>query len=128
MSPDIAAASGRMIVLGALLTALAIGFRTQNALLTLPLLAGVLLDRIGRGFAPAVFGSFVAFAVGCLLWAVPLSWPAVASTLISPPWGSRRAKISRRRDAVSQPRAAAWSPSHWSARSSTHGIRSSWGA
>ena len=72
LTPDMATASGRMIVLGALLTALAIGFRTQNALLTLPLLAGVLLDRIGRGFAPAVFGSFVALAVGSLLWAVPL--------------------------------------------------------
>lgn len=72
MLPDMATASGLMILLGALLTALAIGFRTQNALLTLPLLAGLLLDRIGRGFAPAVFGSVVALTVGCLLWAVPL--------------------------------------------------------
>ena len=72
MSPEVAAASGRMIVLGALLTALAIGFRTQNAMLTLPLLAGVLLDRIGRGFAAALFGSVVALTVGSLLWAVPL--------------------------------------------------------
>jgi hypothetical protein len=72
MTPDMAAASGRMIVFGALLSALAIGLRTQNAMLTLPLLAGVLLDRIGRGFAPALFGSAVALAVGSLLWAVPL--------------------------------------------------------
>jgi hypothetical protein len=72
MTPELAAASGRMIVLGALLAALAIGFRTQNAMLTLPLLAGVLLDRIGRGFAPALFGSAIALAMGSLLWVVPL--------------------------------------------------------
>jgi hypothetical protein len=72
MTPDMAAASGRMIVLGALLSALAIGFRTQNAMLTIPFLGGVLLDRIGRGFAPALFGSAVAFVIGCLLWVVPL--------------------------------------------------------
>jgi hypothetical protein len=72
MTPELAAASGRLIVLGALLTALAIGFRSQNALLTLPLLAGVLLDRIGRGFAPALVGSAIALGVGSLLWVIPL--------------------------------------------------------
>ena len=61
-----------MIVLGALLTGIAIGFRTQNAMLTVPLLAGLLIDRIGRGFAPALVGSTVALTVGSLLWAVPL--------------------------------------------------------
>ena len=65
-------ASGRMIVLGALLSAVAIGFRSQNAVLTLPLLAGVLLDRIGRGVAGAMLGAGVALALGTLLWAVPL--------------------------------------------------------
>jgi len=72
LSPDLAAASGRMIVFGALLSGLAIGLRTQNAMLTLPLLLVVLFDRIGRGFAPALVGSTVAAAVGTLVWAVPL--------------------------------------------------------
>jgi hypothetical protein len=61
-----------MIVLGSVLAGLATGFRAQNALLTLPLLAGVLVDRIGRGFAGALIGSTVAFSVGALIWAVPL--------------------------------------------------------
>ena len=57
LPPERMAASGRMIVLGALLAGLAIGFRSQNAMLTLPLLAGVLIDRIGRGVAGAMLGS-----------------------------------------------------------------------
>lgn len=65
-------ASGKMIVLGALLTGVAIGFRSQNAVLTLPFLAGVLLDRLGRGAAGAVLGALVASSVGALVWAVPL--------------------------------------------------------
>lgn len=72
LTPERMEASGRMIVLGALLTGIAIGFRSQNAVLTLPFLAGVLLDRIGRGVAGAMLGATVAFAVGALLWAVPL--------------------------------------------------------
>ena len=72
LSPARMAASGRMIVLGSLLAALSIGFRSQNAVLTVPLLAGVLADRIGRGVAGAVMGGAVAFGVGVALWAVPL--------------------------------------------------------
>jgi hypothetical protein len=65
-------ASGRMIVLGALLAGLAIGFRSQNAVLTLPFLAGVLLDRVGRGAAGAILGGTLALGIGALVWAVPL--------------------------------------------------------
>jgi hypothetical protein len=72
LSPERMAASGQMIVAGALVAGIAIGFRSQNAVLTLPLLAGVLLDRVGRGVAGALLGSAVAFTVGVLLWAVPL--------------------------------------------------------
>ena len=72
LAPDRMAASGRAIVIGALLSGLAIGFRSQNAVLTLPLLAGVLVDRIGRGVAGAIVGSAVAGAVGALAWGIPL--------------------------------------------------------
>ena len=65
-------ASGRMIVLGALLSGLAIGFRSQNAMITLPFLGAVLLDRVGRGVAGAMLGASMAAAVGALLWAIPL--------------------------------------------------------
>ena len=70
--PRSVAASGRLIVLGAFVAALGIGFRSQVAWLTLPLLALVLLDRVGRGAAGALLGSLMAFATGILLWAVPL--------------------------------------------------------
>lgn len=72
LDSDVLAASGRMIVLGALLTGLAIGFRTQTAWLTAPLLAVVLVDRIGRGVAGAMLGSAMTFTIGAMLWAVPL--------------------------------------------------------
>jgi Protein O-mannosyl-transferase TMEM260-like len=72
LNPERMAASGGMIVLGAFLAAVAIGFRSQNAVLTLPLLSGVLLDRVGRGFLGAFIGGACAFATGVLLWAVPL--------------------------------------------------------
>jgi hypothetical protein len=72
LTPAQAAASGQMIVLGALLCGVAIGFRSQNAMLTLPFFAGVLLDRVGRGVAGAIIGGAVAFTAGVLLWAVPL--------------------------------------------------------
>jgi len=71
LPPDRIARSGQMIVLGSLLSAIAIGFRAQNALLTLPLLVTVLIDRIGRGVAGALVGSAVAAAAGVLTWAVP---------------------------------------------------------
>jgi hypothetical protein len=65
-------ASGRMIVLGAFLAALSIGFRSQNAVLTVPFLVAVLFDRIGRGAAGALLGSAVAFGIGGLVWGIPL--------------------------------------------------------
>lgn len=64
--------SGRLILLGAFVSAVAIGLRSQVVWLTLPLLAYVLVDRSGRGAAGALIGSAVWFAAGALLWAVPL--------------------------------------------------------
>jgi hypothetical protein len=66
------AASGRLIVIGALLSAISIGVRSQTAWFTVPLLLLVLLDRIGRGVAGAILGSAISFTVGGLAWAVPL--------------------------------------------------------
>jgi Protein of unknown function (DUF2723) len=64
--------SGKMIVLGAFLSALAIGMRSQAIWLTLPLLAVVLVQRAGRGAAGALLGSAMAFTIGVLIWAIPL--------------------------------------------------------
>lgn len=66
------AASGRMIVLGALLSGFAVGFRTQTLWVTAPLLALVLADRVGRGVAGALLGASMAFTAGALAWGVPL--------------------------------------------------------
>lgn len=71
-TPEAIEASGKMIVLGAFLSALAIGFRSQAVFLTLPLLIVVLVQRSGRGAAGAVLGSAMTFTIGVLLWAVPL--------------------------------------------------------
>ncbi len=71
-TPAALEASGTMIVLGAFLSALAIGFRSQAMLLTLPLLLVVLLQRSGRGAAGALLGSAMTFSIGILLWGVPL--------------------------------------------------------
>ena len=71
-TPAALAGSGRMIVLGAFLAALASGMRSQALLLTLPLLALVLVQRAGRGAAGALLGSAMAFTIGVLIWAVPL--------------------------------------------------------
>ena len=71
-TPEALAESGRMIVLGAFLSALAIGIRSQALWLTLPLLGLVLVQRAGRGAAGAVLGSAMAFTIGVLLWFVPL--------------------------------------------------------
>ncbi len=65
-------ASGRLVLLGAFVSALAIGFRSQAAWLTLPVLALAILDRAGRGAAGALIGSFVWLTAGTLLWFVPL--------------------------------------------------------
>jgi hypothetical protein len=64
--------SGRLIVVGAFVAAIAIGFRSQGAWLTVPLLVLVLFDRAGRGAAAALLGSIVTFTAGVALWAVPL--------------------------------------------------------
>ena len=64
MTPDTLAASGRMIVLGALLAGVALGLRTQTLWLTAPLLALVLVDRIGRGVAGAIVGAAMTFTIG----------------------------------------------------------------
>jgi len=67
-----AAVSGRLILLGAFVSALAIGFRSQAAWLTLPVLALAIADRAGRGAAGAIVGSLFWLAAGTLLWFVPL--------------------------------------------------------
>lgn len=72
LAPGRMAASGSMIVLGALLSGIATGFRSQNAVLTVPLLLGAIADRVGRGAAGALLGASVAFTAGVLVWAVPL--------------------------------------------------------
>ncbi|MEO8677942.1 MAG: DUF2723 domain-containing protein [Vicinamibacterales bacterium] len=72
LTPAVTAASGRMIVIGALLAAISIGMRSQCAWLTLPLLMLVLADRIGRGVAGALIGSAMTFTIGGLLWGIPL--------------------------------------------------------
>ena len=61
-----------LVVAGAFASAVAIGFRSQTAWLTLPLLGLVLLDLIGRGAARALARSLAAFAIGVLLWGIPL--------------------------------------------------------
>jgi hypothetical protein len=66
------AESGRFIVAGALIAGLAVGVRTQTVWLTLPLLALVLFDRVGRGVAGALVGSAMTFSIGVLAWAVPM--------------------------------------------------------
>ena len=73
-SPSSAAAArtGRLILLGAFVSALAIGLRSQAAWLTLPLLVLVIADRAGRGAAAALVGSLFWLAAGALLWVVPL--------------------------------------------------------
>jgi hypothetical protein len=74
VSPSSPAAtqSARLILLGAFVSALAIGFRSQAVWLTLPLLAFAIFDRAGRGAAGALIGSLVWMAGGTLLWFVPL--------------------------------------------------------
>jgi hypothetical protein len=72
LTPELMAASGRMIVAGAFLAAIAIGVRSQTMWLTLPLLVVVLFDRIGRGVAGALIGVTVGFIAGVLAWGIPL--------------------------------------------------------
>lgn len=64
--------SGKMIGLGAFLSALAIGMRSQAIWLTVPLLGLVLVQRARYEGARAVLGSAMTFALGVLIWAVPL--------------------------------------------------------
>jgi len=65
-------ASGRLIVLGALVAGLAAGMRSQSIWLTLPLLALVITDRMGRGAAGAILGSSITFGIGALVWFIPM--------------------------------------------------------
>jgi hypothetical protein len=53
---------------------LSIGIRSQTAWLTVPLLVFVIADRAGRGAAGALLGAGVTFAVGIVLWAIPMFW------------------------------------------------------
>lgn len=72
LGPAAMAASGRMIVIGAFLAAFSIGLRSQTVWFTAPLLALVLMDRIGRGAAGALLGGGVMFVAGGLAWGIPL--------------------------------------------------------
>ena len=72
MTAETLGESGKMIVLGALIAGFAVGLRTQTLWLTAPLLAVVLIDRIGRGVAGAIMGATMTFTIGALAWAVPL--------------------------------------------------------
>lgn len=72
LSPVVTAASGRMIVAGALLAGLSIGMRSQTLWYTAPLLILVLADRIGRGAVGAILGSAMTFTIGGLAWGIPL--------------------------------------------------------
>ena len=72
LSPAATAASGRMIVAGALLAAISIGVRSQTLWYTAPLLILVLADRAGRGAIGAILGSAMTFTIGGLLWGLPL--------------------------------------------------------
>ncbi|MGH9387920.1 MAG: hypothetical protein ACRD2N_26985, partial [Vicinamibacterales bacterium] len=72
LTAEAMSASGRMIVLGALFSAISIGVRSQTVWFTVPLLLLVLLDRVGRGVAGAVLGSTISFGAGALAWTLPL--------------------------------------------------------
>ena len=72
LTPAATAASGRMIVIGAFLSAISIGVRSQTMWLTVPLLILVLFDRIGRGVAGALLGAGTMFVAGALAWGIPL--------------------------------------------------------
>ena len=62
----------KAIALGAFLSAVAIGMRSQAAWLTVPLLTVVLVVQARRGGGRAVLAGAVAFTIGVLTWAVPL--------------------------------------------------------
>ena len=72
LAPGEMTASGRLIVIGALLAGFAVGLRTQTLWLTAPLLLLVLADRAGRGMIGAMLGATVAFTLGALAWGIPL--------------------------------------------------------
>jgi hypothetical protein len=62
----------RVLVAGALVAGLAIGIRSQTAVLTLPLLAFVLLMRDGALPLRRRLAALGAFAMGVIAWGVPL--------------------------------------------------------
>ena len=84
-------ASGRLIVLGSFVAALALGFRSQTIWLTAPVLVLAILHRIGRGAAGAILGASIAFAIGVLIWAIPL---IVASGGLSAYFGALQAQAA----------------------------------
>ena len=94
LPPATMAASGRMIVVGALLSGLAIGVRSQTMWLTLPLLVLVLFDRVGRGVAGALLGGAgVMFAIGGLVWGIPLLAASGGLDAYSAALGSQAGKV-----------------------------------
>jgi Protein O-mannosyl-transferase TMEM260-like len=72
IAPEEIAASGRLIVLSALVAGLAIGMRSQTVWLTLPLIALVIVDRAGRAAAGALLGAALAFGIGVVVWFIPM--------------------------------------------------------
>jgi hypothetical protein len=69
---------GSAVTAGSLLAGIATGIRVQSAVLTLPLLAFVMLEQ--RQFLKP----FIAFAIGCLAWSIPLPLPAAGFVPTSP--------------------------------------------
>lgn len=75
--------SGRRLIAGALLAGLAVGIRSQTAVLTMPMLA---LALVRHREARVAIGALGAVAAGVMLWAVPLvalsgGWPAYLQAL-----------------------------------------------
>jgi hypothetical protein len=65
---------GSAVTAGALLAGIATGIRVQSAVLTLPLLAFVLIDRPPRFVSTSLWRvkALAAFVIGCLAWGIPL--------------------------------------------------------
>ena len=63
---------GTRVTEGALVAGVATGIRVQSAVLTLPVLLFVLVERPRPASASARLRPIAAFAVGCLAWGIPL--------------------------------------------------------
>jgi len=68
----VATRSGRLLLVGALASAIAIGVRSQATWLTVPLLAAAIVTRRRREALAALAGCSVWFTGGVMLWLVPL--------------------------------------------------------